>query len=221
MKPGPIIAMVLLVVAALGLTLGPAVYRWRHHTPGAASFDLNYGADQVVEAERLPAGAPGGDPSIVGPQYRLLTSPTPSPWMSAEEFALAVGDRADAMTSRPLLLRMLKVSSWFGVVWFLVGLGGQLMFFGRMLVQWVTAERSGQVVVPASFWWMSMIGGIMLFVYFVWRQEMIGALGQSTGIVIYARNLRLIGKQNRRRATAERRAAAASASGTMAPASSE
>lgn len=217
MKPGPIIAMVLLVVAALALTLGPAVYRWRHHTPGAASFDINYGADQIVEAERLGPGSPEGDPTIPGPQYRLLTWPKPTGWMSAEQFAQTVGERAAAMTSRPLLLRMLKVSSWFGVVWFLVGLGGQMMFFGRMLVQWVTAERSGHVVVPASFWWMSMIGGVMLFVYFVWRQEMIGALGQSTGIVIYARNLRLIGKQNRRRARAGGRAAA----GAVVPARAE
>jgi lipid-A-disaccharide synthase-like uncharacterized protein len=42
------------------------------------------------------------------------------------------------------------------------------------------------------------VGGVFLFTYFVWRQDFVGVLGQSTGIVIYARNLRLISKQRRR-----------------------
>lgn len=38
----------------------------------------------------------------------------------------------------------------------------------------------------------------MLFAYFAWRRDIIGILGQTTGIVIYARNLRLITKEARR-----------------------
>ena len=44
----------------------------------------------------------------------------------------------------------------------------------------------------------AVVGGVMLFSYFVWRQDFVGVLGQSTGIVIYARNLRLIYKHRRR-----------------------
>jgi hypothetical protein len=53
-------------------------------------------------------------------------------------------------------------------------------------------------VIPASFWWLSLFGGVALFAYFVWRQDFVGVLGQSSGIVIYARNIRLIYKRRRR-----------------------
>ncbi|MEL7472603.1 MAG: lipid-A-disaccharide synthase N-terminal domain-containing protein, partial [Planctomycetota bacterium] len=69
--------------------------------------------------------------------------------------------------------------------------------------QWVVSEKKRQSVVPEAFWWLSLVGGAALFTYFVWRRDIVGVLGQSTGVVIYARNLRLIHKQRRR----ERRAA--------------
>ena len=75
---------------------------------------------------------------------------------------------------------------------------GQCAFFGRMMVQWVVSEKKRESVVPSAFWWMSLIGGVCLFSYFVWRVDFIGVLGQSTGVVIYARNIRLIHKQKRR-----------------------
>jgi lipid-A-disaccharide synthase-like uncharacterized protein len=40
----------------------------------------------------------------------------------------------------------------------------------------------------------------MLFIYFAWRQDPIGVLGQTSGVVIYARNIRLIQKRRRREA---------------------
>ena len=64
-----------------------------------------------------------------------------------------------------------------------------------MLVHWVISERTHASTVPEIFWWFSFIGGVCLFTYFVWRVDIVGVLGQSTGIVIYARNLKLIKKQ--------------------------
>ncbi|TVQ63052.1 MAG: hypothetical protein EA379_04500 [Phycisphaerales bacterium] len=84
------------------------------------------------------------------------------------------------------------------MAWIAVGFGGQAAFFGRMMLQWVVSERSRQSVVPAAFWWLSLLGGAALFSYFVWRRDVVGVLGQSTGVVIYARNLRLIYKSRRR-----------------------
>ncbi len=77
----------------------------------------------------------------------------------------------------------------------MIGLVGQGAFFGRMFVQWIISERSRVSTVPEIFWWFSFIGGICLFTYFVWRVDIVGVMGQSTGIVIYARNLRLLYKQ--------------------------
>lgn len=188
-----------MILLGLWLTLPPSLSR----TPGATTFEVNFGADALVTVEQLPPGVPGGDPAIPGPQYRFLDLPGgPSPWMDGAAFERELAVQGEGMASKPWLLRALKVSSWAGVLWFLVGLAGQMMFFGRMFVQWVTAERKRQVVIPPSFWWMSLLGGLMLFTYFVWRREPIGVLGQSTGIVIYARNIRLIGKEKRRTARA-------------------
>jgi lipid-A-disaccharide synthase-like uncharacterized protein len=33
---------------------------------------------------------------------------------------------------------------------------------------------------------------LMLFVYFIWRKDIVGIIGQSTGVFVYARNLLLI-----------------------------
>jgi len=81
-----------------------------------------------------------------------------------------------------------------------VGLIGQGAFFGRMFIQWVVSEKSRKSQVPEVFWWLSFVGGLCLFMYFVWRVDVVGVLGQSTGVVIYARNLKLIRKERKREA---------------------
>jgi len=65
---------------------------------------------------------------------------------------------------------------------------------GRMLVQWFASERSKRSVIPVSFWWMSLIGSTMLLVYFIWRRDAVGIIGQGLGWVVYVRNLFLIRK---------------------------
>lgn len=109
--------------------------------------------------------------------------------LAPDAFAEWVHQRA---TRRPLWLRVLNISSPVGVAWVAVGLLGQLAFTGRMLFQWLVSEREGRSVIPVGFWWMSIGGASMLLVYFVWRKDVIGILGQSAGFLIYARNLWLI-----------------------------
>lgn len=94
--------------------------------------------------------------------------------------------------SRGWLEVLLNVSSPVGFLWVTLGFLGQLLFTGRMLVQWLVSEKQRRSVVPTAFWWMSLIGATMLLVYFLWRKEPIGVLGQATGWFIYVRNLWLI-----------------------------
>ena len=95
-------------------------------------------------------------------------------------------------TTRGWLSAVFNVTSPIGLVWVAIGLSGQLLFTGRMLVQWFTSEKSKRSVVPVSFWWMSLIGATMLLTYFLWRKDLVGVLGQGTGWLIYIRNLYLL-----------------------------
>ncbi len=87
-------------------------------------------------------------------------------------------------------------------VWLAIGFAGQLLFTSRFLVQWIASERSGRSVVPLAFWWFSLGGGATLLAYALWRRDPVFAIGQATGLAIYARNLALIGRQQRRESQA-------------------
>ena len=112
--------------------------------------------------------------------------------MEPAEFVAAVAQQQPDRQRRGWLLRVLDVTSPLGMVWVGLGLLGQALFSGRMIVQWLASERAKQSVVPVSFWWMSLVGSSMLMAYFVWRVEVVGFLGQSAPWAIYARNLWLI-----------------------------
>lgn len=86
----------------------------------------------------------------------------------------------------------LHVQSWTEFWWVVVGLGGQLLFTARFLVQWIASERARKSTVPVAFWYFSMAGGLILFAYAVYRRDPVFILGQSMGLLIYARNLWLI-----------------------------
>lgn len=83
-------------------------------------------------------------------------------------------------------------------VWLGIGLFGQVMFTSRFLVQWIVSERRGQSVVPLAFWYFSIFGGVTLLCYAVWRKDPVFILGQTTGLVVYTRNLILIARERRK-----------------------
>jgi lipid-A-disaccharide synthase-like uncharacterized protein len=98
---------------------------------------------------------------------------------------------------RGFWFRLLNISSPIGFAWVAMGLLGQLLFTGRMLLQWLVSERSKRSVVPVGFWWLSLVGASMLLVYFIWRRDIVGVLGQCAGWVVYGRNLWLIHRERR------------------------
>ncbi|WP_212522966.1 lipid-A-disaccharide synthase N-terminal domain-containing protein [Actibacterium sp. MT2.3-13A] len=91
----------------------------------------------------------------------------------------------------------LHVNSWTEFWWVAIGLGGQLLFTARFLVQWIASERAGRSVVPLAFWYFSVGGGLVLFSYAVYRKDPVFILGQSMGLFIYLRNLWLIHAEKR------------------------
>jgi lipid-A-disaccharide synthase-like uncharacterized protein len=93
-----------------------------------------------------------------------------------------------------------KLVAWFHVEtpaqlwWVVFGLIGQLMFTGRFLVQWIASERVRKSVIPITFWYFSIAGGLILLSYAIHRGDPVFILGQSLGVFIYSRNLWLIHK---------------------------
>ncbi len=141
------------------------------------------GAKDNVKLARLKDGRTVFIIKRVGAGTDRMVSPT--------EFADLLYNQR---TSSGWLQTIFNITSPMGLAWVLIGLGGQLLFTGRMLVQWISSEKSRRSVVPVSFWWMSLIGATMLLAYFAWRRDIVGILGQATGWFIYIRNLVLIRK---------------------------
>jgi len=77
-------------------------------------------------------------------------------------------------------------------VWLAGGFGGQALFAGRFLVQWIQSERLKRSVVPLAFWYFSIGGGLALLVYALHRLDPVFIVGQALGLFIYLRNLWLI-----------------------------
>ena len=77
-------------------------------------------------------------------------------------------------------------------LWLAIGFLGQGLFFGRWLVQWFQSEREKESTIPLSFWYLSLIGGLITLAYAVYRQDPVFIAGQSIGTLVYLRNLMLI-----------------------------
>lgn len=88
----------------------------------------------------------------------------------------------------------------YEMIWIGIGLLGQALFTARFLVQWIVSEKAGKSVVPVVFWYFSISGGLVLLTYAIYRADPVFILGQSTGVIIYARNLLLINKERKRTA---------------------
>jgi len=81
-------------------------------------------------------------------------------------------------------------------IWIATGFLGQGLFFGRWIVQWLASERSASSKVPISFWYLSLIGGLITLAYAIYRKDPVFIAGQSIGSIVYVRNLMLIYREN-------------------------
>lgn len=99
-----------------------------------------------------------------------------------------------------LLLKWQSYFSGMGTVdaiWLVIGLVGQTMFMMRFVVQWVHSERHRKSVIPVSFWYLSLLGGLIVLAYGIHRAEPVLILGQLPGTLVYTRNLMLIHRGKR------------------------
>jgi lipid-A-disaccharide synthase-like uncharacterized protein len=93
-----------------------------------------------------------------------------------------------------------KLIAWWAalspaeVMWLAVGLTGQALFSARWLIQWFVTEKSRRSTMPDTFWYLSLLGGLLVFAYGLHRLDPVIILGQF-GVIIYARNLFFIRKE--------------------------
>jgi lipid-A-disaccharide synthase-like uncharacterized protein len=76
--------------------------------------------------------------------------------------------------------------------WTTVGFLGQVIFGSRFLVQWIATERQKRSVVPTAFWYLSIVGTVILLSYSVYRLDAVFIAGFSLNMVVYLRNLYFI-----------------------------
>jgi len=87
------------------------------------------------------------------------------------------------------------------MIWVGIGLLGQALFSARFLVQWLFSEKHRQSIIPESFWYLSLGGGLILFAYALYRKDPVFILGQSSGCLIYLRNIYFIRRKKPERPT--------------------
>ncbi len=172
-----------ILAAAIGLAFSAA---WAATAPQPPTpnrpvpIETPLGGAQQIQLQPQPDGSF---------RYLLTDGRNPVQSLTPDQFAQQL---YSDYTSRGWLDRVLNISSPIGIAWVSLGFLGQLLFAGRMVVQWLASERNSRSVVPEVFWWMSLIGSVMLLAYFSWRKDIVGISGQTMGGLIYVRNLVLI-----------------------------
>ncbi len=131
-------------------------------------------------------------------------------------FALAVfgQDAASVLAAAGLAAAPESSTAWLQKLWdniwdpwFVFGMVAQAVFFLRFVVQWIVSERRKRSTIPIAFWYLSLVGGLLTFVYACKKADPVFMLGQLLACTIYVRNLMLIhGREGRRRSRADRAA---------------
>ncbi|MDN3595066.1 lipid-A-disaccharide synthase N-terminal domain-containing protein [Zunongwangia endophytica] len=75
-----------------------------------------------------------------------------------------------------------------------VGFIAQILFSGRLLLQWILSEKHQKVLSPSIFWKLSLIASFLLFIYGDLQDDFSIMFGQAITYYIYIRNLQLQGE---------------------------
>ena len=176
-----IVCSVLGVIALVGLVLGIMALKNSLETINIRTYPQNVKSAELIKS----------DSGMIG--YQVTDFDGNASIMSPDQFAQQIYTEHEAQTlGNRLLVKVLNITSTHTVGWVILGLLGQLVFAGRMIVQIIASEKKRQSVVPVAFWWMALTGASMLLLYFMWRKDVVGIIGQSTGWLIYTRNLYFI-----------------------------
>ncbi len=91
-------------------------------------------------------------------------------------------------------------SKMINIIWLAVGFAGQFLFSMRFIIQWIKSEKQKRSVIPITFWYFSLSGGIVLLAYAIHKRDPVFIMGQLFGTFIYARNLYFVHLEKRKTA---------------------
>lgn len=74
-------------------------------------------------------------------------------------------------------------------VWKVIGWLGNFIFSTRFFVQWYVTEKKRQVVIPVSFWWLSLTGSLLLLSYALKHHDSVFIFAYLFTWIPYSRNL--------------------------------
>ncbi len=82
-------------------------------------------------------------------------------------------------------------------VWKVVGYAGNAAFGARFVIQWIASERAGKSIIPWQFWYMSIIGSLILAIYAFHTGDLVVIFAFAPNSLIYIRNLMLLRKEKK------------------------
>ena len=75
-------------------------------------------------------------------------------------------------------------------LWLLIwGSLGQIIFTLRFIYQWIYSRKRQESLLPLGFWVISLTGSCIIVSYALVRHDPVLILGQSTGLIVYIRNI--------------------------------
>ena len=80
-------------------------------------------------------------------------------------------------------------------LWKVVGYAGNAAFFSRFMVQWIASERAGKSIIPVQFWFLSIIGSVILAIYAIHTKDLVVIFAFTPNCLVYVRNLMLLHKE--------------------------
>lgn len=84
---------------------------------------------------------------------------------------------------------MQKILAMLTDPWVIFGLLSQGVFFFRFLLQLLQSEKKKRVVIPLSFWYLSILGTIMLLIYSFHIHDAVFIAASVLSFGIYIRNI--------------------------------